>query len=529
VQASTGQASKVQAATVAELVVHDAFLAAAARDRDKVAVTFEGRSLRYRELAEQVRRLSGALQDGLGLPAGARVALVLPNSPEFFVAVLALSHAGLVSVPVPIGATEREARHIAQHSGCAAVLADAGSGERLATVLADLEDAGVRVATWSAARRSGPAVEDLIAAGSATASARGVDGRSPFFFGYTSGTTGQPKAAVVSQQARTAMALLYGQEYGCYTSADTALVTTPLYHGAGLARGLTPLMTGGSVVLHRRFDPSAVVNALAGGDITAAFMVPTMFAAIFDLAQAEVDRVRDRSVTILSNASALPEPMKQRILADWPGVRLFEIYGSTEAGTVASLRPEDQHRKARCVGPPLAFTDVRLIGDDGADVAPGEVGELVCRSPFVFSGYHGDAAATAAAFHDGWVGVGDLARRDEEGFLYITGRKSEVIITGGVNVYPREIEEVIAAYPKVREVAVVGVPDGRWGERVHAAVVPAAGSDLDAAQLLEHCRPLLAAAKLPKTIDVRADLPRTSSGKVSKQQLREAAATGEPR
>ncbi len=509
---------------MSELLVHDAVLAAAARDGGKTAITFEGRSVRYRDLAEQIRRLSGALQGRLGLPPGARVAILLPNSPEFFVSVLAVSHAGLVSVPVPAGAAEREIRHIVSHSGSAAVLTDAGAEARAGTVLAELEEGGVPVLSWSAARRGGPAVPDLIAAGSPGTTAAPADGRSAFFFGYTSGSTGAPKATVVSHRARTAMALLYGQEYGCYTARDTALVTTPLYHGAGLSRGLTPLMTGGSVILHRRFDPSAVIGALAAPGITAAFMVPTMFAAIFDLPDRETERLRDRALTILSNASALPDPIKQRILATWPGVRLFEIYGSTEAGTVASLRPEDQRRKARCVGPPLAFTDVRLLGADGADAAPGEVGELVSRSPFVFDGYHGDERATAAASRDGWVGVGDLARRDEEGYLYIVGRKSEVIITGGVNVYPREVEEVIAAHPGVREAAVFGVPDERWGERVCAAVIPAAEGTLDTGSLDAHCRRLLAPAKLPRSVEIRAEFPRTSSGKAAKQQLAQEAA-----
>lgn len=502
-----------------ELTVHGAVLAAAARYGTKVAVEFEGQELTYAVLADQVRRLSGALQHGLGLPTGGRVALVFPNCPEMLIAVVAVSHAGMVSVPIPARATEREVRHMVEDSGAACLLVDSGAADGLGGLLEELDGAGVAVHGWRVRRGQRASVEELIASASGTTGAVQVSGEAPFFFGYTSGTTGSPKAAVVPQRARAAMALLYGQEYGCYTEADTALVTTPLYHGAGLSRGLAPLMTGGSVRLHRRFDPTAVLQALADPAVTAAFMVPTMFAAVFDEAEDLIRSPGDRTFTVLSNASALPEPMKERILQSWPGVRLFEIYGSTEAGTVASLRPEHQRRKVRCVGRPLAMTEVRLVGEDGSEVPAGEIGEIVSRSPFTFSGYHGNPEATAKTVRRGWVGVGDLGRRDEEGYLYIVGRMSEVIITGGVNVYPREVEEVIAAHPAVREVAVVGIADNRWGEQVYAAVIPARGHALVAEDVLMHCRRLLAPQKVPKTVDICAELPRTSSGKVVKAAL----------
>jgi long-chain acyl-CoA synthetase len=279
------------------------------------------------------------------------------------------------------------------------------------------------------------------------------------------------------------------------------------------------------VILHRRFDPEHCVRALADAGCTGAFMVPTMFAAIFELSDAVTSLLADRRLTILSNAAALPDHLKRRILDAWSGVRLFEIYGSTEGGTVTSLRPEDQSRKERCVGPPLALTDVRLLGSDGHEVATGEVGELATRSPFVFSGYHGDEEATATAFRDGWVTVGDLARQDDEGYVYIVGRKSEVVISGGVNVYPREVEEVLASHPLVREVAVIGVPDTYWGERVHAVLVMVPGAMVDYEEIRAHCQRSLAPQKVPRSIELRDSLPRTGTGKIAKHLL--AAREGE--
>jgi long-chain acyl-CoA synthetase len=344
----------------------------------------------------------------------------------------------------------------------------------------------------------------------------------PFFFGYTSGTTGRPKAAVVTHRARTLLALAHAAEYGCYAPGEVHLITTPMYHGAGLSRALAPLLTGASIELHERFDRERLLDAFAGNRVTATFMVPTMFAAVFDLPESALARGRGAIRTILSNASALPEHLKHRILEQWPGVRLFEIYGSTEAGTVTSLRPEDQRRKQRCVGLPLPLTDVRLLDDDGVEVAGGQTGRLFSASPYLFSGYYNDSAATDAVTRDGYVTSGDLARRDEEGYLYVVGRVSDVIISGGVNVYPREVEELLAEHPAVREAAVFSVPDARWGEAVHAVLVPNRGVPIPPVEeLVEHCRRGLAPEKIPKRFSFRESLPRTGPGKVATQVLRE--------
>lgn len=502
------------------LLAHEAFLASAGRHPAKTAVRFEGREIGYRDLAQDMRRLSGALQDGLKLPAGSRVGVLMPNRPEYFTAVLAIAHAGLIAVPVPVRVTPRELRHFVTDSGMSLLLADDAAAQGTGDELDALSAAGLGVHTWDNSWRGAASVQDLMAAGSPSAGAAPVRDSDPFFFGYTSGTTGAPKGVVLSHRARTALTLLYGQEYGCYTASDTALVTTPLYHGAGLTRGLTPLMTGGSVILHRRFDPERAVATLAAPPVTAVFMVPTMYSAIFSLGESISGQLRERPVTILSNAAALPDALKAQILDSWHRVRLFEIYGSTEAGTVSSLRPEDQRRKSVCVGPPLALTDVELRDDDGNPVPAGQPGQLWSRSPFTFSRYYNNEKATAEAFRGDFVSVGDLARRDDEGYLYIVGRKGDVIISGGVNVYPREIEEILAFCPGVAEVAVIGVPDDYWGERVHAVVVPEPGRQLDAAGLEHHCRRLLSPQKVPRSVEIRASLPRTSSGKIAKYLIR---------
>jgi acyl-CoA synthetase (AMP-forming)/AMP-acid ligase II len=479
------------------LTIGAAFLAAAARVPRRVAIRFEGRDITYAELEHDSGRVAAGLL-ARGLRAGERVGVLMPNRPEFVVAILGIARAGLVAVPIPASATEREQAHIASDAGLRAVV---HAGGEAATGIPH-----VTVARLLEAVSGG--VGDL--AGEST----------PFFIGYTSGTTGRPKGAVVSHRARTLLGLLYGQEYGCYTPGETHLITTPMYHGAGLSRALVPLLSGAAIELLPRFDAERAVDAFASGRVTATFMVPTMFASIFELPEPRIPSGPIALRTILSNASALPEHLKRRTLEQWPEVRLFEIYGSTEAGTVTSLRPEDQLRKQRCVGLPLPLTEVRVVDGEGRDVEGGAVGRLFSRSPFQFDGYHENPAATAEVMLDGYMTSGDLARRDEEAYVYIVGRTSDLIISGGVNVYPREVEEYLAEMPAVREAVVLGVPDQRWGEAVHAVLVTQPGMARPTeAELAEHCRRGLAPAKIPKSFAFRDSLPRTPSGKVIKREL----------
>ena len=224
--------------------------------------------------------------------------------------------------------------------------------------------------------------------------------------------------------------------------------------------------------------------------------------------------------TIMSNAAALPQALKEKIVDYWGPGLLHETYGSTEAGIVTNLRPRLQLEKPGCVGPPFALNEVRLLDEAGNEVGDGEVGELYSRSPYLFNGYFGRPEETAAAMRDGWVSAGDLARRDADGHYFIVDRRKDMVVSGGLNVYPREIEEVLQAHPAVREAAVIGVPDEHWGERLRAYIVPARERHVDGAALEAYCRERLAGYKVPKEFREIAALPRNVGGKVLKKELR---------
>jgi long-chain acyl-CoA synthetase len=310
-------------------------------------------------------------------------------------------------------------------------------------------------------------------------------------------------------------------EYGCYSPDDHYLAIAPLFHGAGYNFAHAAVFFGGSCEILPNFDAETTIRKLHETGAAGTFMVPTHFHAIFALEKSIRQRWRGVGLkALVSNAAPLPQRTKELIVEYFGDGILHETYGSTEGGIVTNLRPRDQLRKLQCVGVPFLMNQIRLLGEAGEPVVRGEVGELYNNSPCLFLGYWNQPEATAAALRDGWFSAGDLARMDEEGYIFLVDRKKDMYISGGVNVYPREVEELLFRLPGVKEAAVVGVPDDYWGEAGKAFIVMQPDATLTEEAAIAACKQTLAGYKVPRHVSFIDALPRNAAGKVLKTDLR---------
>ncbi|MEU4562827.1 AMP-binding protein [Actinoplanes sp. NPDC023936] len=474
---------------------------------DVIAVRDGDRALSYAALDSRSSRLACALL-GLGLAPGDRVAVLCGNRLEYPEIAAGIAKAGLVLVPVNPRLTAPEVSFILGHSGARVLIADAA----LAAAVPDFAGPVVCIG----GRELGPSYEEWIGAASAVDPWVPVDEREPFCIAYTAGTTGDPKGVLISHRSRSLTFYATALEWGIGPGRRTIAVA-PMYHGAGFAFAYAAVYCGATVSMLRSFEPDALIDMIARDGAQSVFLVPThaqlmrdAFSGIPDLPTLD---------TLYFNAAALPRVLKEWVFEAFPGVGVHELYGSTEAGVVTNLRPPDARRKAGTVGHPWFGTEVRIMDSAGVPVEPGQPGELYSRSPYLMNGYHENPAATAACTtEDGFLTSGDIVIRDEEGFISIVDRVKDVIITGGVNVYPRDVEEVLLTHPAVVECAVVGEPDDRWGERVVAYLVSREPVAADA--LAAYLRERLAGFKVPKQYRAVAALPRNAAGKILKRELR---------
>jgi acyl-CoA synthetase (AMP-forming)/AMP-acid ligase II len=335
---------------------------------------------------------------------------------------------------------------------------------------------------------------------------------------YTSGTTGRPKGAVRSRTDRALLgAMLAELSFG---AAEVHLTSGPLYHAGPNAFALITHLLGGTVVVLGQFDPALWLDLVTRHRVTSTFCTPTHLKRIVGLpddvlAAADLSSMR----TLIANAAPVPYALKQEVIAKLGEGFLYEVYGSTELGIDTILKPQDQLRKPGSCGRPYGGIELKVVDEDGKERPPGEEGELFVRTALAIDGYHGDVPPLAELDDREWKSVGDVARIDEEGFVYICDRKGDMVITGGVNVYPAEVEAVLHGHPDVFDAAVIGVPDDEWGERVHAVVQPWPERAVDIASLEAHARQQLAGYKVPRSWEVRDELPRTESGKLLKRLL----------
>ncbi|MFF7648150.1 long-chain-fatty-acid--CoA ligase [Streptomyces canus] len=485
----------------------DFLVETAARQPEQPALRLGSHLSSYAELADRSARAAALLRTE-GVRPGDRVALMLPNVPEFVVLYYGALRAGAIVVPLNPLLKERETAYHLTDSGAALLFEwhqAPGEGARGAAV-AGVPRMAVEPSSFA---------ELLARHEPLTEVARTADDDVAVLL-YTSGTTGKPKGAALTHgglRHNTEVSRVHIQRM---TSEDVVVGCLPLFHVFGqICMMSVAVRSGASLTLVPRFDPQTVLDAIARDRATVFGGVPTMYAALLQHpAEAEVPTLR----MCVSGGASLPVEVLHGF-EDRFGCAVLEGFGMSETSPVVTFNHLDRTRKAGSVGTPIQDVEVRLLDDKGQDVDTGEVGELVVRGPNVMKGYWNRPEETAAAVPDGWLRTGDLARQDEDGYLYIVDRKKDMIIRGGYNVYPREIEEVLHEHPAVALAAVVGLPHERLGEEVGAAVVLRPGAQATAEELQQHVKDRVAAYKYPRAVWLTDALPMGPSGKILKRQI----------
>lgn len=507
----------------------DAVATHARLNPNKLAVRDSYRSLSFGQWHDRAEKLAAGLR-AQGLEKGDRVALLAYNCLEWMEIYAALARAGLVAVPLNFRLTAPEISYIAEHSETRAFIVQ----DVLVPVVESLRQSlCLEQGAWIGFGSDVPAgwtrYEQLIEEAPVDLLPVQVLPGDMSALMYTSGTTGRPKGAMRSHEGSTLIALATALEMG-FTANDTALLVMPMCHANSLYFSHTFVHLGATCVIddRRSFDPEALLATLAAEHVTFTSLVPTHYIMMLGLPEAVKARYDVTAVEklMISSAPARKET-KLAIMDFFKNGKLYELYGSTEAGWVTLLRPQEQIERLGTVGREWAGSGaIRLLDAKGCEVPDGEVGELFSRTPYVFDGYWKNPEKTAEAFNGDWCSVGDMARRDAEGFIHLVDRKSNMIISGGENIYPSEVEAILGQHEKIKDVAVIGLPHEKWGEAVHAVVVLHHRQLLSQDELIDWCRGRMAGYKRPQSIRFvsEAEMPRTATGKILHRILRDQMA-----
>jgi fatty-acyl-CoA synthase len=494
---------------------------------DKIGASDLERSLTFAEWNRRACRLANALT-GIGLKKGDRVCILAYNCIEWLEIYAAMAMAGLVAVPINFRLVGSEICYIVENCEARAFIVQDELLDTIETVRADLPiDANKLIVFGAARRRVGyRSYEALIGDGRDRRPDVIVGPDDPWALMYTSGTTGKPKGAIRTHRGSAMLSLVTEVELGLVRS-DTALLVMPMCHANSLFFFSAFSYCGAacSVYSRKSFDPEHMVRTLAEGRATFTSLVPTHYIMMLALSGDVRARYNVDAVTKLMISSApARRDTKLAIMEYFKNSGLFELYGSTEAGWVTMLHPDEQFSKLGSVGREcVGSKPIRLLNPDGEEVPEGEAGELYSCNGSTFDGYWRMPEKTQEAFRGDYCTVGDLARRDEDGYIYLVDRKSNMIISGGENIYPSEVEAVLGAHPKIKDVAVIGIPDEKWGERVHVVVIPHEGQTPSENEIFEWCKERLAGYKRPRSVAFISDqdMPRTATGKILHRVLRE--------
>lgn len=481
------------------------------------ALTFEGTTWTYEELLDRSDRFATVLAGG-GVGVGDRVAYLGLNHPNFFVTMFATIRLGAVFVPLNFRLTGPELRFIIDDAGARTIVVDDQHRAVIDAIRDDLP-CDVHLSSESAAV-GWPAMDDALAAADPLGEPVRVAAGDVAVIMYTSGTTGRPKGAMLTHGniAWNNVNALHAIDMG---SDEVGLVVAPLFHIGGL--NVTTLLVwqkGGEVVLHRAFDPAAAIRAIEDHGVTNMFGVPAMFLFMSQVPGFESADFSSVRVFVVGGAPC-PEPLTRAYLAK--GAPFAQGYGLTETSPMASfLLPPDALDKVGSAGQVPLYTEVRCVDEQNRPVPAGERGEICIKGPNVMAGYWNRPDATAEVIDDdGWFHSGDVGYFDDDGFLYVVDRVKDMVISGGENVYPAEVESVLAGHENIADVAVIGLPDDRWGEAVTAVVVAAGEETLTLEAVRDFAGEQLARFKLPSRLHVVDELPRNPAGKILKFELRD--------
>ena len=485
----------------------------------KIALKTDKDTISYQEFNRRVNQLSHGLLF-LGLKKGDKIATLFYNCREMCESYFAIIKFGGILVPSNIRLKAKELSSLIDHSDAKALIFHSDLSEIVSQMRPDLPKVEFYIEVGDRRLNESISYESLL---------RGQPDNEPevevlegddFAIVYTAGTTGRPKGCLLTHR-NYIWASINGIMDMDIRHEDRNLVVFPMFHTAGLASFLQRIAMGNTLYLMKRFDIRHMLEIIEREKITSLALVPTIFNMLLNYP--DLEKYDRSSVRYFTSAGAIfPVELKKQTKKVFPNAVAGEIYGmSEEAGLGTRLLPEDAFRKIACIGKAFTNHEVRVVNEKGEDVRPGEVGEIIFRGPVVMKGYYKDPEATKEVIKDGWLYSGDMAKVDDEGYIYIVDRKKDIIVSGGINIYPREIEDVLYAHPEIAEAAVIGVQDPKWGETVKAVVVLKEGSRLAPEDIIEFCKSRLADYKKPTSVDIVDSLPKTASGKIQKHILRE--------